>query len=253
MSHIRPMINTDTLNETPLASGFRRRPAHERGAADHGWLRSAFSFSFANYYDPENMGFANLRVINDDQIMPGRGFGEHPHKNAEIFSYIIGGSLAHKDTMRNSSTVTAGGVQYMSAGSGVRHSEFNPSNDTPVHFLQVWLLPNQDGGEPRYDTLDLSPDDTSGTLKLFLSPDGRDGSLAMRADGLIYAGTFDGDQSADAVLPEGHQGWIQVAKGSLDVNGQRLDAGDGLAISKGGRLVFSQGFEAEVLYFDLFG
>ena len=236
-----------------LAAGFRHRPANARGMADHGWLTSAHSFSFANYYDPENMGFANLRVINDDQVMPGRGFGEHPHKNAEIFSYVMSGSLAHKDTMRNSSTVTAGGIQYMSAGSGLRHSEFNPSEDTPVHFLQVWLLPNQDGGEPRYETLDLSREEKAGQLKLFLSPDGRDGSLAMRANALIYAGTFDGGQTADTVLPEDHKGWIQVAQGSVDVNGRRLETGDGLAITKGGRITVSQGVEAEVLYFDLFG
>lgn len=243
------------LKETdlPLASGLRVRPANERGMANHGWLNSAFSFSFANYYDPNHMGFANLRVINDDQIMPERGFGEHPHENAEIFSYIVEGSLAHKDTMRNSSTVKAGGIQYMSAGSGVRHSEFNPSTDEPVHLLQVWLLPNQKGGEPCYDTLDLLPEDKAGQLKLFLSPDGRDGSLAMRADGLIYAGTFDGDQAAETVLPEGHKGWIQVAKGSVDVNGQRLETGDGLAITKGGKIAVSQGIEAEILYFDLFG
>lgn len=243
------VLNTDM----PLASGLRHRPADERGMANHGWLNSAFSFSFANYFDPAHMGFANLRVINDDQIMPGRGFGEHPHDNAEIFSYVVEGALAHKDTMRNSSTVSAGGIQYMSAGSGVRHSEFNPSDDTPVHLLQVWLLPNQEGGEPRYETMDLAPADKDGQLKLFLSPDGRDGSLAMRADGLIHAGTFDGDQTAETILPEGHQAWVQVVRGSLDVNGQRLEAGDGLAITKGGRIVVSQGIDAEILYFDLFG
>ena len=247
------MTEINSTTDTTPASGFRRRPANKRGMADHGWLKSAHSFSFANYYDPENMSFANLCVINDDKVMPGRGFGEHPHKNAEIFSYVISGSLAHKDTMRNSSTVRAGGIQYMSAGAGVRHSEFNPSEDTPVHFLQVWLLPNQDGGEPRYETLDLLPENKAGQLKLFLSPDGRDGSLAMRANGLIYAGTFDGEQTAETVLPEGHKGWVQVAQGSVDVNGKRLETGDGLAITKGGRVTVSQGIDAEILYFDLFG
>lgn len=237
----------------PLASDLRLRPANARGMANHGWLNSAHSFSFANYFHPDHMGFANLRVINDDQVMPGRGFGEHPHDNAEIFSYVLDGALAHKDTMRNSSTVNAGGVQYMSAGSGVRHSEFNPSDDTPVHFLQVWLLPNQNGGEPRYETLDLSPADKAGQLKLFLSPDGRDGSLAMRSDALIYAGTFDGDQRAKTVLPDGHKGWIQIVRGSVTVNGQKLEEGDGLAINTGGRIEVSQGIEAEILYFDLFG
>ena len=247
------MMNETLSAQTAMASGFRLRRSGERGMADHGWLTSAHSFSFANYYDAEHMGFANLRVINDDLVQPGRGFGEHPHKNAEIFSYVVSGSLAHKDTMRNSSTVTAGGVQYMSAGSGVRHSEFNPSEDMPVRFLQVWLLPNQDGGLPRYETLDLSKDDKAGQLKLFLSPDGRDGSLAMRADGLVYAGTFEGEQMAETVLSEGHKAWVQVVSGSLDINGLRLESGDGLAISESGRIIFSQGIEAEILYFDLFG
>ena len=254
---IWPMLTAMTkptlTSKTPLASGLRHRPARERGMAEHGWLNSAHSFSFANYYDPEHMGFANLRVINDDRVAPERGFGEHPHKNAEIFSYVLSGALAHKDTMRNSSIVTAGGVQYMSAGSGVRHSEFNPSADEPVHFLQIWLLPNQDGGEPRYETLDLRPADKAGQLKLFLSPDGRDGSLAMRAEALIYAGTFDGSQTAETTLEDGHKGWIQVARGSVDVNGQRLEAGDGLGVSGSGRIFVSQGIEAEILYFDLFG
>ena len=236
-----------------LATALRLRPANERGMANLGWLESAHSFSFANYHDPDHMGFANLRVINEDQVMPRRGFGEHPHKNAEIFSYVLSGTLSHNDTMRNSSTVRAGGIQYMSAGSGVRHSEFNPSDDLPVHFLQVWLLPNQNGGEPRYETLTLTHPDKAGQLKLFLSPDGRDGSLAMRADALVYAGSFDGSQTAEAILPEGHKGWVQIAKGSVDVNGKRLTRGDGLAVSQNGRLVFSQGIEAEVLYFDLFG
>lgn len=248
-----PNAIAKSANATPLASDMRLRPAGERGMANHGWLNSAHSFSFARYFHPDHMGFANLRVINDDQVMPGRGFGEHGHDNAEIFSYVLDGQLAHKDTMRNSSTVSAGGVQYMSAGSGVRHSEFNPSEQMPVHFLQVWLLPNQDGGEPRYETLDLTPEDKAGQLKLFLSPKGRNGSLAMRADADIYAGTFDGDQAASHTLPEGHQGWVQVARGSVVVNGQALSEGDGLAIRKAGRVEFSGGIGSEILLFDLWG
>lgn len=244
---------SEILNESvALATNFSRRPRGARGHADHGWLRSAHSFSFANYYDPKHMGFANLRVINEDVVAPQRGFGEHPHDNAEIFSYIIEGALAHKDTLRNHSTVARGGVQYMSAGSGVRHSEFNPSQTHPVHFLQVWLLPNQTGGEPRYETQDISAVDKSGRLKLFLSPDGRDGSMAMRANALIYAGTFDGSQTTEIVLPEGHKAWVQIARGSVDLNGVNLEAGDGLAIHSGGRVVFSKGSDAELLYFDLF-
>lgn len=251
--YIDRMSKAEHLPNTPLATELRVRPASARGVADHGWLRSAHSFSFADYYDPAHMGFGILRVINDDQVQQGRGFDEHPHQNAEIFSYVLDGALAHKDTMRNSSTVRAGGIQYMSAGAGVRHSEFNPSSDSPVHFLQVWLLPNQRGGEPRYETLDLTPQEKSGKLKLFLSPDGRNGSLAMRADGLIYAGTFDGDQTAETTLADEHKGWVQVARGSVSVNGKRLDVGDGLAILKGGRVLVSGGRDAEILYFDLFG
>lgn len=235
----------------PHAPILFHRPADQRGMAEHGWLSSAHSFSFGGYYDPAHMGFANLRVINDDRVMPGRGFGEHGHDNAEIFSYVLSGTLAHKDSLRNSSTVTAGGVQYMSAGSGVRHSEFNPSANTSVEFLQVWLLPNQKGGEPRYDTLDIDPADMDGRLKLFLSPDGRAGSLAMRADGLIYAGRFDGDQAAHIELPIGHKGWVQVARGAIRVNGQDLLRGDGLAMDGGGIVEFQAGHAAEILYFDL--
>lgn len=240
-------------NDIALVTDLRVRRAEDRGIADHGWLKSAHSFSFANYFDPDHMGFANLRVINDDEVAAERGFGEHPHANAEIFSYVLSGALAHKDTMRNSSTVRAGGVQYMSAGAGVKHSEFNPSQTKSVEFLQIWLLPNTHGGEPRYETLNISEAEKSGHFKLFLSPDGRDGSIAMHADALIYAATFDQYQAADMILPKGHKGWIQVARGTVNVNGQVLNAGDGLAIHAGGRLAFSQGRDAELLYFDLFG
>lgn len=246
-------MTKNLIPNVTVATDLIVRPAAERGHADHGWLKSAHSFSFANYYDPNHMGFANLRVINDDRVASERGFGEHPHENAEIFSYVLDGALAHEDTMRNQSTVAAGGVQYMSAGSGVRHSEFNPSQTQAVHFLQVWLTPNQTGCAPRYETLEIEPSKKAGRLSLFLSPDGRAGSLAMRADALIYAATFRGDETAETILPEGHKGWIQVARGSVDVNGTKLHAGDGLAVNAGGRLVFSQGRDAELLYFDLFG
>jgi redox-sensitive bicupin YhaK (pirin superfamily) len=234
----------------PLASNLILRPEEERGKADHGWLRTAHSFSFANYYDPRFMGFESLRVINDDQIAGGGAFPMHPHKDAEIFSYIIGGGLQHQDTMGNGSTVMAGGVQYMSAGSGVRHSEANPSPTEPMRLLQVWLLPNVSGATPRYDTMDIRPEDKDGKLALFLSPDGRDGSMSIRADANIYAATLQGDQQIDHAMADGARGWIQVAKGAVTVNGQPLRRGDGLAIRDSGRLEFRDGDDAEFLYFE---
>ncbi|GLQ19615.1 pirin family protein [Algimonas porphyrae] len=233
-----------------LASGLTLRPAEARGKADHGWLRSAHSFSFANYFDPEHMGFEALRVINDDWVAGGGGFPMHPHRDAEIFSYVLKGGLQHRDSMGNGSTVQAGGVQYMSAGSGVTHSEFNPSQDAPMQFLQVWLLPNVQGAEPRYDTMDISSKDKDGKLSLFLSPDGRDGSMAMRADADIYAATLQGDQTIDHMMGDGTRGWIQIAEGSVTVNGAALRRGDGLAIREAGRLEFRDGEDAELLYFE---
>jgi redox-sensitive bicupin YhaK (pirin superfamily) len=235
---------------TPLASDLVLRPEEDRGKADHGWLRAAHSFSFANYYDPKHMGFESLRVINDDQIAGGGAFPMHPHKDAEIFSYIIEGGLQHRDTMGNGSTVMAGGVQYMSAGSGVRHSEANPSPTEPMRLLQVWLLPNVSGATPRYDTLDIRPEDKDGKLALFLSPDGRDGSMSIRADADIYAATLNADQQIDHAMADGARGWVQVAKGAVTVNGQPLRRGDGLAVRDSGVLEFRDGDAAEFLYFE---
>jgi len=235
---------------SPLASDLVLRPEEDRGKADHGWLRAAHSFSFANYYDPKHMGFESLRVINDDQIAGGGAFPMHPHKDAEIFSYIIEGGLQHRDTMGNGSTVMAGGVQYMSAGSGVRHSEANPSPMEPMRLLQVWLLPNVSGATPRYDTLDIRPEDKDGKLALFLSPDGRDGSMSIRADADIYSATLNADQQIDHAMADGARGWVQVAKGAVTVNGQPLRRGDGLAIRDSGVLEFRNGDAAEFLYFE---
>jgi redox-sensitive bicupin YhaK (pirin superfamily) len=235
---------------SPLASDLVLRPEEDRGKADHGWLRAAHSFSFANYYDPKHMGFESLRVINDDQIAGGGAFPMHPHKDAEIFSYIIEGGLQHRDTMGNGSTVMAGGVQYMSAGSGVRHSEANPSPTEPMRLLQVWLLPNVSGATPRYDTLDIRPEDKDGKLALFLSPDGRDGSMSIRADADIYAATLNADQQIDHAMADGARGWVQVAKGAVTVNGQPLRRGDGLAVRDSGVLEFRDGDAAEFLYFE---
>lgn len=234
-----------------LAGGLKIRFAHERGMANHGWLKSAHSFSFANYFHPDHMQFENLRVINDDFVAAGQGFPRHPHKDAEIFSYVLEGALEHDDSMGNGSVVKAGGVQYMSAGRGVTHSEFNPSKTEPVKFLQIWLLPNKQGGTPRYDTLDISPADKDGKLKLFLSKDGRDGSMLIQADADIYAATLNGEQRIEIELPAGHKGWVQVAKGALTVNGESLRKGDGLSISEAGKIVFEDGDIAEFIYFEL--
>ena len=229
------------------------RPAEARGRADFGWLDSKHTFSFGQYHDPRWMGFSNLRVINDDRVAGGGGFPMHPHRDAEIFSYVLEGGLAHKDSLGNGSTVTAGGVQYMSAGTGVTHSEFNPSQTEPMHFLQVWLLPERQGAEPRYETLDIAEADKAGKLALFLSRDGRNGSMKTQADADVYAATLDEDQEIAFDLAEGRKGWVQVARGSVKLNGMELRAGDGVAALESGRLEMGGGESAEVLVFDLPG
>ena len=243
--------NAQEVNNPALASGLVLRPAAERGMADHGWLKSAHTFSFANYYDPAHQQFENLRVINDDEVAAGRGFGAHPHQDAEIFSYVLEGALEHKDSMGNGSTVTAGGVQYMSAGTGVQHSEFNPSATERVRFLQVWLLPNTTGESPRYDTQQISDAEKDGRLHLFLSSEGRDGSMHIRANADIYAATLNGTQQIDYDLLSGRRSWIQVARGELVVNGQTLVQGDGLAINNPGLVRLRDGNNAEIILFDL--
>ncbi len=238
-----------TLNLIPQ-DAFTLRPAAERGHVNMGWLRSAHSFSFGSYFDRAHMHFESLRVINDDYIEGGKGFGEHPHQNAEIFSYVLQGALAHKDSMGNGSTVKAGGIQYMSAGAGVRHSEFNPSATDETRLLQIWLLPYEDGGQPRYETLDLTKEDKDGKLKLFLSKDGRHGSIQMKANADVYAANLDGDQSVQFEISDGHKAWVQVAVGEVEVNGMHLQQGDGLAIPTDGLLEFTNGKEADFVFFD---
>jgi len=245
------MTHTSTQTSHPLASGLTLRKASARGHVDFGWLKSAHSFSFGEYYDPEFMQFGALRVINDDYVAEGKGFPMHAHKDAEIFSYVLDGSLSHKDSLGNGSTVTAGGVQYMSAGTGVSHSEFNPSTDTAVKFLQIWLLPNVQGQPPRYETLDIAETAKDGRLKLFLSEDGREGSMAIKADANIYAATLKSGQVLHYDLPKGRKAWIQMARGELVVNKHTLKAGDGLSVEHGGRLEFSGGNAAEFILFDL--
>ena len=238
-----------TATQSPPKSVLR--PAERRGHADHGWLKSAHTFSFAGFHDPQWMGFEALRVINDDRVAGGAGFPMHPHADFEIFSYVLGGALEHKDSMGNGSVVKAGGVQYMTAGTGVRHSEFNPSADEEVRFLQIWLEPSVRGAEPNYQTLDLSTEEKDGKLRLFLSQDGRDGSIKTLAPTEAYAGTFHGDQQAEFLLKDGRSAWIQVAEGSVTVNGQELRRGDGLAVLEPGAITIEKGDGAEVLLFDL--
>ncbi len=247
------MINTSTVDTVvnEAASGLTLRPAAQRGMADHGWLKSAHTFSFASYYDLAHLQFNNLRVINDDEVAAGRGFGAHPHQDAEIFSYVLEGALEHKDSMGNGSTVTAGGVQYMSAGTGVQHSEYNPSQTERVRFLQVWLRPNTTGEPPHYATQQIANADKDGKLHLFLSADGRDGSMRIKADADIYAATLHGTQLINFDLLPNRQCWIQVARGTLVVNDQPLSPGDGLAITRAGNIILGDGDRAEILLFDL--
>ena len=243
------IIDQNTTQQGDMSLTLRH--AKDRGQADFGWLKSAHSFSFGNYHDPKHIGFGNLRVINDDLVEGGKGFGQHPHQNAEIFSYVLGGALEHKDSLGNGSVVSAGGVQYMSAGSGVTHSEFNPSSTDEMRFLQVWLLPATQNTKPAYDTIDLTNDEKSGKLKLFLSRDGRDGSMTTQADASVYAATLGDSQAISTNLRAGRKGWVQVADGSLNVNGIPLFKGDGLAIDGSGSLTFDEGKAAEILFFDL--
>jgi quercetin 2,3-dioxygenase len=227
------------------------RKSQDRGFADHGWLKSYHSFSFADYHDPDHMGFGNLRVINEDRIAPGTGFGTHAHRDMEIVSYVLDGAIAHKDSMNNSSAIVPGEVQRMSAGTGVRHSEFNHAADKTTHFLQIWLLPSEPGITPSYEQKAFADSDKRGTLKLVASPTGRDGSVTIHADASIYAGLFDGSERAEFALDAKRLGYVHVVRGQASVNGQALKAGDAAKFSGESHLVIDQGREAEVLFFDL--
>lgn len=230
---------------------FELRRAAERGHADHGWLNSHHSFSFADYYDPEHLQFRALRVLNDDLIAPGRGFGTHGHRDMEIVTYVLEGALAHRDSMGNGSTIRPGDVQRMSAGTGVEHSEFNASREAPVHLLQIWLLPNQLGMAPGYEERRFSAQDKRGRLCLIASPDGRGGSVVIHADASIYAGLIDGAERVVHVPQAGHSTYVHVACGTVTVNGEPLAAGDALKLAESEQVVFEQGEAAEVLVFDL--
>lgn len=227
------------------------RPAAARGVADFGWLHSQHSFSFGSYYDPQQLGFSDLLVINDDRVRGGHGFDTHPHRDMEIFSYVLDGALAHKDSMGTGSVIRPGDVQMMSAGTGIRHSEYNASASEPVHFLQIWIVPDRRGVVPRYQQQHFSPDEKRGRLRLIISPDGAEGSLSVYQDTRVYAGLFDGTERQRITLAPERFAYVQVARGALTVNGQRLAEGDGARLRGVREIEFSAGEQAEVLLFDL--
>ncbi len=227
------------------------RRSQERGFADHGWLKSHHSFSFAGYFDPAWMGWGNLRVINEDRIAPGTGFGTHGHRDMEIISYVLQGNLAHKDSMGNVKGIPPGDVQRMSAGKGVMHSEFNHAPDQTTHFLQIWIEPNVRGIEPGYEQKSFAPADKRGRLKLVASPDGAHGSVSIHADAALYAGLLDGSENAELALDPARKAYVHLVHGSLDVNGERLHAGDAALLDGEARLQLDHGDAAEVLVFDL--
>ena len=230
----------------------------DRGYADHGWLKSFHSFSFADYYDPARMGFGPLRVINEDKIEPGRGFGTHGHRDMEIISYVLSGELAHKDSMgngeaggANAGVIRPGDVQRMSAGTGVMHSEFNHAKDQTTHFLQIWIQPDQRGIAPSYEQKHFDVSSKRGKLRLVAANDGADGSVTIHADAKLYAGLFDGSEAAELDLAPGRIAYVHVIRGALTANGQDLTAGDALQVRQTSRLALTAGKDAEVLVFDL--
>ncbi|MGO4303872.1 pirin family protein [Cupriavidus sp. RAF12] len=227
------------------------RKSGERGYADHGWLKSYHSFSFADYYDPNHIQFGPLRVINEDRVAPGMGFGTHGHRDMEIISYVLEGELAHKDSMGNGSVIRPGDVQRMSAGTGVRHSEYNHAAHDTTHFLQIWIMPNQLGIEPGYEERRFEVADKRGQLRLVASPDGAEGSVVVHQDTRIFAGLIDGDESATLNLAPGRRAYVHVARGRVSVNGRALEAGDAARVEDVDAISLSQGSDAEVLVFDL--
>jgi len=227
------------------------RKSEDRGLADHGWLRSYHTFSFADYYDPENMGFGHLRVINEDRVQPGTGFGTHGHRDMEIISYVLEGALAHKDNMGNGSTIVPGDVQRMSAGKGVLHSEFNHAKDQTTHFLQIWIEPNVSGIPPSYEQRHFDAASKRGRLRLVASPDAREGSVTIHQDAYVYAALLDGADRATHKLQPGRRAYLHVARGKVTVNGQPLEAGDALKATRTPEITLEKGEGAEVLLFDL--
>jgi quercetin 2,3-dioxygenase len=227
------------------------RKSNDRGRADHGWLNTRFTFSFADYYDPQYENFRTLRVMNDDRIAGGGGFPTHPHRDMEIVTYVLEGALAHKDSMGNGSTIRPGDVQYMSAGTGVAHSEFNASGSEAVHLYQIWMFPDKKNYAPAYDQKHFSVDDKRGKLRLVVSPDGRDGSVKIRQDNELYATVLGPGDSVQHELKADRHAYVQVARGSVTLNGKTLETGDGAAISEEKSVELKGVNDAEVLLFDL--
>jgi len=227
------------------------RRSADRGYADHGWLKSFHSFSFAGYHDPAHMGFGNLRVINEDRIAAGQGFGTHGHRDMEIISYVMSGSLAHKDNMGNGTAIVPGDVQRLSAGRGVMHSEFNHERAGQTHFLQIWIQPNVTGIDPGYEQKSFADADKRGQLRLVASPDAAQGSVKLHADARLYAGLFDGEEEARLTLDPARLSYVQLIRGELSVNGQALVAGDAAKLVSESQLQLNHGRDAEVLVFDL--
>lgn len=227
------------------------RKRTDRGHFNFGWLDTSHTFSFGHYHDPDFMGFRSLRVINEDRVAPGQGFGEHPHEDMEIISYVLDGALAHRDSLGTVKTLEPGEVQRMSAGSGIRHSEFNHSTTQPTHFLQIWLRPDRRGVKPGYDQRRFAPALRANRLCLVVSPDGADGSISIHQDAKLYTTNLDAGKSVTLALASGRHAWVQVARGEVTLNGQRLEAGDGAAVSNEAALELHAATDAEALVFDL--
>jgi quercetin 2,3-dioxygenase len=228
----------------------RIRPASERGHFDHGWLDTYHTFSFGDYYDPQHMGFRSLRVMNEDRVQPGQGFGMHPHRDMEIVTCVLSGALEHRDSLGNGAVLRPGEFQHMSAGTGIRHSEFNPSDREPVHLYQIWLLPSQKELPPSYDQKTFA-EEKQGRLRVVASPDGHDGSLTIHQDALIYLSTLSNGEQLETELRPGRHAWLQVLRGTVHLNGQPLSAGDGAAISDESHLAIRASEPAEIMLFDL--
>jgi quercetin 2,3-dioxygenase len=229
----------------------RVRKASKRGHFDHGWLDTYHTFSFSRYYDPQHMGFRALRVINEDRVQPGRGFGTHEHEDMEIVTYVLSGALAHKDSLGTGSAIRPGELQRMTAGTGISHSEFNPSQTEPVHLYQIWLLPEREGLEPSYEQRVFPEEGRHNRLRLVASPDGGDGSLTIRQDARLYLATLDEGQEVWKDIPSGRYAWVQVLRGNVSLNGQAISGGDGAAVSDESALAIRAESPSEVLLFDL--
>ena len=229
----------------------QKRPANERGGGDHGWLNTRHTFSFNDYYDPDYMGFRVLRVINEDRVQPGQGFGTHGHRDMEIISYVLEGALAHKDSLGTGSVLRPGEFQHMTAGTGIRHSEFNPSETELVHFYQIWIVPERQGLRPSYQQRAFPEDERRGRLRVVASPDGRDRSLTIRQDAQVFLASLGEDQDVTHELERGRYAWLQVLRGALQLNGLDLAAGDGVAVSEEPALVIRATKSSEVMLFDM--